>query len=598
MMESMTDLIDITIDTMIAARRRLWDKYRDEKRDRELCEAAAAKIVEVPSLQEEVERRPYNLIECLFSIVDKKGNLVPFFFNTVQKSVIAELDRIWDTGGSIYTLKGRQQGITTLISAVQLCVAVVYKHWRGMTIADCETNTLAIFKDKGKVHLDRMPQAFKPTVTEDNAQSLTLGKLDNSWSVATATAKVGRSRTLNFLHLSEIAFYSVPLADIQSAVGQALTPTAITVYETTANGYNEAKRLWDSGVCCNLFYEWWLSEEYTDSYTGRIAEARDSWIINKIAWLRERGISDGQIAWYVKKYGELGKDKLMQEYPCTAEEAFVSSGECYFNLETLSTQQNVCPKPSKVGDFSIAERDGPTAYVDGELVHTRPAKWELTERLNGYIRIFTEPVYGRPYVIGADTADSGSDKSTAYVLDNGTGEQVAEIHGKLDERHLTEQLYCLGMYYNTALIAIETNCTTYHVNALQDWDYPKQYMREVEDQITHKIQQKFGFKTTTLTRDNILAGLRDIARDYPNLIKSRWTIGEMMTFVRNNAGRYEAQEKEHDDLVMAAAIAYYTRTQQDYTAKRTPDQVPQTAAQFLFNTLGIKISNKNLRKGL
>ena len=37
-------------------------------------------------------------------------------------------------------------------------------------------------------------------------------------------------------------------------------------------------------------------------------------------------------------------------------------------------------------------------------------------------------------------------------------------------------------------------------------------------------------------------------------------------FIRNEKGRPEAQEGCHDDLVMALAIAYYIRTQQDMHA--------------------------------
>ena len=41
----------------------------------------------------------------------------------------------------------------------------------------------------------------------------------------------------------------------------------------------------------------------------------------------------------------------------------------------------------------------------------------------------------------------------------------------------------------------------------------------------------------------------------------------MLTFVRNEKGRPEAQEGAHDDLVMALAIAHYIRDQQEMTVK-------------------------------
>jgi phage terminase large subunit len=38
----------------------------------------------------------------------------------------------------------------------------------------------------------------------------------------------------------------------------------------------------------------------------------------------------------------------------------------------------------------------------------------------------------------------------------------------------------------------------------------------------------------------------------------------MLTFVRNEKGKPEAQEGKHDDCIMATAIAYHARSQQSY----------------------------------
>ena len=44
----------------------------------------------------------------------------------------------------------------------------------------------------------------------------------------------------------------------------------------------------------------------------------------------------------------------------------------------------------------------------------------------------------------------------------------------------------------------------------------------------------------------------------------------MLTFVRNENGRPEAQEGSHDDLIMSLAIAYYSRGQQSMKVKESP----------------------------
>ena len=66
----------------------------------------------------------------------------------------------------------------------------------------------------------------------------------------------------------------------------------------------------------------------------------------------------------------------------------------------------------------------------------------------------------------------------------------------------------------------------------------------------------------------IIAGLVEIVRESVELLHDADTLGEMLTFVRNEKGRAEAEEGAHDDCVMALAIAYYARTQQSTAADK------------------------------
>ena len=57
----------------------------------------------------------------------------------------------------------------------------------------------------------------------------------------------------------------------------------------------------------------------------------------------------------------------------------------------------------------------------------------------------------------------------------------------------------------------------------------------------------------------MIAGLVEVVREHPEWLNDRDTLNEMLTFVRNENGRPEAQEGAHDDCVMSLGIAYYTR---------------------------------------
>ncbi|MBT9169252.1 MAG: hypothetical protein DDT19_02606 [Syntrophomonadaceae bacterium] len=195
-----------------------------------------------------------------------------------------------------------------------------------------------------------------------------------------------------------------------------------------------------------------------------------------------------------------------------------------------------------------------------EYIANNPIKW--FNEIGGYIRIYEDVKPGYPYVIGGDTAGEGSNWFTGQVIDNTSGRQVATLRQQFDEDLYARQIYCLGRYYNNALIGLETNFSTYPVKELERLRYPLLYVREVEDTYTHKKQKVFGFKTTKLTRPIIIAGLVEIVRESPELINDLPTLGEMLTFVRNAKGRPEAQSGTMDDLIMGLAIAYYVRGQQ------------------------------------
>jgi phage terminase large subunit len=165
------------------------------------------------------------------------------------------------------------------------------------------------------------------------------------------------------------------------------------------------------------------------------------------------------------------------------------------------------------------------------------------------------------YVIGADTSGEGSDYFTASVLDARTGEQVATLRQQFDEDLFTKQLYCLGMHYDKAMLAPECNFSSYPIKELQRLGYHNLYVREREDTYTHTMQKSFGFRTTSVTRPIIIADLVQIVRETPELINDEDTLKEMLVFIKNEKGRPEAMEGEHDDTVMALAIAHYAKNQ-------------------------------------
>lgn len=196
---------------------------------------------------------------------------------------------------------------------------------------------------------------------------------------------------------------------------------------------------------------------------------------------------------------------------------------------------------------------------------------------DGYIAVYKEPEEGVPYVLGGDTAGEGSDWYAAHVIDNRNGEQVAVLHRQdMDEDYYTDQIEALGKWYNGALIAVEANLTTYPIRELSRRGYPRQFVRQTEDNYTGKLKQSFGVRTDKATRPVMIAELVAFVREHVDKINDRATLEEMLTFVRNEKGRPEAEEGAHDDLVMSLCITHYAREQQRTAADNTATHVEWT----------------------
>lgn len=570
-----------TADYLIQKRFEKWKEKNSIEYDKKLREAIADELINNKELLEEVKNNPEKLIELVFIVVDKNQKTQPFMLNDVQKKFISILNKAKNdfedgkiTDISILILKGRQQGFTTVVTAYQLANSLLNRNFQGFTLADKSDNSEAIFQNKAKYPYSQLPEVLKPTEKFNNRKQLLFEKINSSWAVDTATKDVGRSRTVNFFHGSECAFWKDGIAPIQAALGEAFTKNCIKIYESTANGYNDYQKMWDSGVHINCFFEWWETKEYTLNFESedvhisflRDIEIKTDWIYKRLKWLKEdKKINDNQLYWYFKKYeGYIDKDLIKQEYPCTPREAFLLSGKTVFDTEILLNRLNNIPKPLKVGYF--------TYDYDGLRISN--IKW-LNDS-NGYINIYQLPNVPKytNYCIGGDTAGDGSDFFTGHVLDAKTGNQVATLKHKFDPDIYTRQMYCLGMYYSSrglngvstpALIGIEANFDSFPIRELTRLGYLNQYVREKLDEYTGKTEKRYGFKTTSITRPTIISNLIQVVREHTETINDKDTLEELLTIIRNEKGRIEAPEGGHDDQMMGLAIAHEIRNQVTFT---------------------------------
>ena len=571
-----------TLGALFAARRALWEKSGGSSAlDRAFTDRAARVILADPDCRAAVTARPWLLLEAVFSVVDKRGQTVPFFLNAVQRDFLVKLETL-DHGKPFFILKGRQQGFTTLVTAIQLAFAIVRRNFSGFTVADRADNTRAIFNDKARAVLSRLPAILRPTERFNSSTELYFDRLNSNWRVATASDQIGRSRTLSFVHFSEVAFYDCDLSLLQAGIGEALTPDAIRIYETTANGFNRARELWESGSCHNLFYAWWQSPEYRADPAQDPGDP-DAFMAARRRYLTRCGCDAAQICWYAREYASyLDRRMVRQEYPCSPAEAFISSFDSVFDPEKLTETLLHAERadPGRRGYFTY--RRHYFADPAAPECEPRPVLLDIafTEDPAGFITLHAEPEKKRgpsgtllsAYVIGGDTAGRGADFFTAKVVSVASGRTVATLRkNQMDEDLYAEQLYCLGRYYHDAMIGVEINFSEHPARVLTRLCYPRLYRRE---------DGGVGFRTTARTKPMIVGELVARLREEPELDGDPETLRELLAFERKPGGELTAAGGGHDDLVMALAIAHFLTTLSPGRYRTAPAAAGEIARNF------------------
>ena len=257
----------------------------------------------------------------------------------------------------------------------------------------------------------------------------------------------------------------------------------------------------------------------------------------------------------------MNKDLIKQEYPCTADEAFLNSGRCVFNSELLmqrkvELQEQYKKTPYRQGFFKFRWNDEDSKdFILNSTI-------EFVDSPIGMIKIYEQPKSHGFYVLGGDTAGDGSDFYAGTMIDNTTGKRCATLHGKVDADIYTWQMYCFGAYYNWAMASIEINFNIFPVVELKRLKYPHQYKREEYDRISKTYQEKFGWKTDRNTRPQIISEEQSFIKDHIDLFTDITMIEEALSFVYDENMRPDATEGKHDDMLFSDMIAQATRGQQ------------------------------------
>jgi len=171
----------------------------------------------------------------------------------VQKRLLKRVIAQMETTGKVrmVILKGRQQGLSTVVSAFIYWWASQRKGQKGIVIAHVAKSTSTLFDMYKRAH-EHMPEMLAPHTKYSTKTELVFDKLDSGIMVATAGGKgLARGETLQAMHLSEVGFWPKTFAKENfNGLIKSLPPHAgMCFVESTANGVNgQFHDLWEGAV--------------------------------------------------------------------------------------------------------------------------------------------------------------------------------------------------------------------------------------------------------------------------------------------------------------------------------------------------------------
>ncbi len=253
-------------------------------------------------------------------------------------------------------------------------------------------------------------------------------------------------------------------------------------------------------------------------------------------------------------YQEFVAQERLEDYECY----YLPSHENPHNPDSYVKRMNATYAHND--KLRLQEVEGLFINVQGDMFFNLEALEEMVkkhkkpieERL-GHTKIYKKVSPTGRYTAGLDSCwgETGSYACCA-ILDDQTGEEVAEIHTRLMPDEMAAYSVRLCREYNDAWLTIEQNGEGANAvrTALGMGYKHRMFTRD------RKEDEKYGFWTDSKTRPLLLGGLEEAIR-YGHILPNKETIDEYFSFVRDEKGKPVPLEGCYSDRVMASALAWF-----------------------------------------
>jgi hypothetical protein len=481
-------------------------------------------------------------------------------------------------------------GISTISVAIDLFWMFMFPGTQGSIITHNDEGR-DNFRHIMSRYLENLPKSHKIKVKSHNRNHVALENGSIANYLVAGTKKGGtlaRGLGLNFIHATECSSWGDQegLQSLLSSLAEH-SPNRLYIFESTARGRNMFFEMYDQAGEVEtrhaFFLGWWLKEDY--AYARGSAVFQRYWDGKFTAYEEERAarvlelyghvMTPEQIVWHrLQEKKAVSLDLLQQEFPWTADEAFIQSGRSFFPNKILMQLDDAARKKKFMAfRYSLGEDFMATSMeqiFNGKLMpYTQLRVWEPPDPEGVYV-IGADPAYGQ---------NEDSDRSVAQVLRCYADKvvQVAEFSSTfIATNQFAWILMHLGGSYKTVMINLEI--TGPGMAVWQEMQHLRQlvtsgYLSERAEEAgidkmfasirfylyrkwdnPHMSLGVYHFKTGYENKRRILNQVKDGITINTLELASVALIGEMKTMVQEGS-TIAGDGRAHDDRVMALALA-------------------------------------------
>jgi hypothetical protein len=540
---------------------------------------------------------PYALRTYLQTYDNTQSKYVPLELFNDQVTLVND----YDTCEENIALKYRQAGVSTVTSAwasKRLVFAKKSKPEKILIIAN-KLDTAVEMANKVRAFVEQWPNwlgvGFSP---EKNAARHF--KLTNGCEVkAVATSKDAlRGYTPTILIFDEAAYIDAD-EDFWSACMASLSTGGKVIVISTPNGFDP------------IYY----------SIYSQAIKGMNDFRITEMYWFRDpryskdlKLIKVDDIIHYMLNRGDYKDDILTIDYTdikVTDRDFEEIKQKVESGYRPYSSWFEAMSKKLKFDKRKISQELECNFLGSGDNVVPPETMKKIKENyikepenkfMGGALWQWKEPIAGHKYIMGIDVSRGDSEDFTTFtIIDFDDREQVLEYIGKVPPDVVAEIAFKWANMYNSFIVTdITGGMGVATSRKLQELGYKNLYVDGVNPADKWKWDPKQNDKIPGINFNSkrvLIVQAFEEALRFGFIIRSQRLFNELNTFVYVN-GRPDHQKGQHDDLIMAMAMAIYVGESSFAKLEKATEQAKAMIESWTTEKRDFKDSSSNFNPGV